>query len=68
MSDAHWAATIKAMTRFGEGDIKTIAKGNINISKDLQDIFAGKANLENGQMTIIRLVCCSLGGSMRKVC
>jgi hypothetical protein len=50
MSDAHWAATIKATTRFGEGDIKTIAKGNANVFKDLQDIFAGQANLENGQI------------------
>ena len=45
MSPSHSISSITSKTRFGDGQIKTIAKGNININDDIIEINSGKAFL-----------------------
>lgn len=45
ISPSHSISSITSKTRFGDGQIKTIAKGNINIKNDIIEINAGKAFL-----------------------
>lgn len=53
MSDAHSANTIKPKTRFGKGQVKTIAKANVDTKAELDMINRGEGKLlDNGDIMV----------------